>query len=176
MCLLRHIIICASFFTINAIGATLPAWQHGSMAAWLSRYPSYQYWQRSIEFYLGKSLSHVDVTSLNRGSTNKEFVKALQPRIWIMQNWSSDHPGHEVLKRMRSTSLYPSPRELFSSNNIPSTKNYIGPTMNKAFHQAHDHITIRVYPPGNDYEIFVLDDRRTDYPVIKQFGPYRSGA
>lgn len=62
--------------------------------------PGYPAWQ-DIETPVAQAVGAVEVAAVNhhgnRDSTNAFFVSALQPRLWILQVWSSDHPGHDVL-------------------------------------------------------------------------------
>ena len=58
--------------------------------------PGYPAWH-DIETPVAKAVGAVEVVAPNhhgnRDSTNAFFVSTLRPRLWILQVWSSDHPG-----------------------------------------------------------------------------------
>lgn len=63
-----------------------------------------------MESHIAPVVGPVDVATLNhhgnRDSQCTEYVRTVRPRVWIQQNWSSDHPGEEVLRRITSKELY----------------------------------------------------------------------
>ncbi len=107
----------------------------------------------------------------NRDATNEAFLSALAPRLIVQQVWISDHPGGEVLHRMISESLYPGPRDIFSTSMREETKVAIGPWMTKAYRSFEGHVLIRISPGGSSYMVYVLDDRREGQIVVAQHGP-----
>jgi hypothetical protein len=110
----------------------------------------------------------------NRDAHNEFNVKTLRPRVWIQQTWSSDHPGHEVLRRVTSEYLYEGPRDLFATNMMEANKIVIGPRLEKAYKSMDGHILLRVMPGGNEYYVIILNDENTEYEVKAVFGPYQS--
>ena len=86
-----------------------------------------------VETPIAKAVGEVDVAVLdhhgNRDSHNEFNIRTLRPRVWIGQTWSSDHPGHEVLRRVTSEYLYPGPRDLFATNMLEANKLVIGPAL-----------------------------------------------
>lgn len=71
----------------------------------------------SVEAHLAPVVGPVDIAVLNhhgnRDSQSAYWVRILRPRVWIQQNWTADHPGEEVLRRMQSQQLYPGERSIF---------------------------------------------------------------
>ena len=63
----------------------------------------------SVEAHVAPVIGPVDVATLNhhgnRDSQNPYYVRTLRPRVWVQQNWTADHPGEEVLRRIQSTQL-----------------------------------------------------------------------
>lgn len=130
-----------------------------------------------MESTIAPVVGAVDVASLNhhgnRDSQSKYYVRTLRPRVWVQQNWSSDHPGEEVLRRILSKDLYPGERDIFSTVMLQANKEVIGDKLN-TYKSQQGHIVIRVYDNGNTYEVYVLDDTSETRPVKEIFGPYES--
>ncbi len=133
------------------------------------------YWE-DTETPAGPIIGEVDVTTLNhhgnRDAHNENFVKALQARVYVQQSWSSDHPGHEVLRRLTSTHLYPGKRDLFATNMLQANVDVIGPSLPNNYKSMEGHILIRVMPGGKEYYMIILDDESTERKVTNVFGPY----
>ncbi|MEX2230588.1 MAG: hypothetical protein WD824_00400 [Cyclobacteriaceae bacterium] len=125
---------------------------------------------------VAKAVGEVDVAVMdhhgNRDAHNEFNVKTLRPRVWIQQTWSSDHPGHEVLRRVTSEYLYEGPRDLFATNMMEANKIVIGPRLENAYKSMDGHILLRVMPGGNEYYVIILNDENTEYEVKAVFGPY----
>lgn len=120
----------------------------------------------------------VEVATLNhhgnRDCCNEFFIKTLQPRVWIDQTWSSDHPGHEVLRRITSHYLYPGERDLFATNILEANKQVIGPSLEHAYQRTEGHIVVRVMNGGQTYYVYTLNDNNTQREITGIFGPYQS--
>jgi len=134
---------------------------------------------QSMEAQVAPLVGAVDVATLNhhgnRDSQQGFYVRTLRPRVWIQQSWSSDHPGHDVLRRIMSQNIYPGARDLFSTDLLDANINVIGDSfIQKAYTAKKGHIVVRVEPDGNRYSVFVLNDDSTDKYVITQHGPYQS--
>ena len=133
-----------------------------------------------VETPIGEVVGNVDVMNLNhhgnRDSTNANILRALAPRVIIQQSWFSDHPGGEVVHRMLSRHLWPGPRDIFSTNMAEETKVAIGPWMTKGYTSFEGHVVVRAHPGGEQYEVFVIDDRSTGLAVKSRHGPYSASA
>jgi beta-lactamase superfamily II metal-dependent hydrolase len=138
--------------------------------------PGYPAWQ-DVETPVAQAVGPVDVAVLNhhgnRDSTNALLVRTLQPRVWIIPVWSSDHPGHDVLDRMYSTRLYPGPRDVFATNMLEANRLVIGPLLDR-LQSSEGHIVVRVTPGGASYRVFILDDSSESFAVKATHGPYES--
>jgi len=132
---------------------------------------------RDVESELAKAIGQVDIATMdhhgNRDAVNANFIKALQPRVWIEQTWTADHPGHEVLIRIMSK-LYNGPRDLFATNMMEATKIVIGPLVDQSYKSQQGHILVRVLPGGKTYYVIILDDADTNRLVKAVFGPYQT--
>jgi beta-lactamase superfamily II metal-dependent hydrolase len=130
-----------------------------------------------IETPVAQAVGAVEVAAANhhgnRDSTNAFFVATLQPRLWLLQVWSSDHPGHDVLDRMLSKRLYPGDRDVLATNISPANRVVIGPLLDRLI-SARGHIVIRVERRGGTYRAIVLEDMDESMNVKAVFGPYQS--
>lgn len=133
---------------------------------------------RDVETPIAKAIGQVDVATMdhhgNRDAVNENQIKTLQPRVWVGQSWSSDHPGHEVLIRIMNQHLYKGPRDLFATNMLESNRLVIGPAIDHSYKSQQGHIMLRVTPGGNEYYIIILDDNNPERKIESVFGPYTS--
>lgn len=129
-----------------------------------------------VETPMSTAIGEVDVAVMdhhgNRDAHNEFNIKTLKPRVWIQQTWSSDHPGHEVLRRVTSTFLYPGPRDLFATNMLEANKNVIGPALQRAYKSMDGHILVRVMDDGKKYYVIILNDENEQNEVLSVHGPY----
>jgi metallo-beta-lactamase superfamily protein len=130
-----------------------------------------------IETPVARALGPVEVAAANhhgnRDSTNAFFVQTLRPRLWILQVWSSDHPGHDVLARMLSKRLYPDDRFVLATNMPQANRDVIGPLLDELL-SRQGHIVIRVEPGGSRYRALILEDADESMQVKAVHGPYSS--
>ena len=131
-----------------------------------------------VETPMSKAIGEVDVAVMdhhgNRDAHNEFNIKTLRPRVWIQQTWSSDHPGHEVLRRVTSKYLYPGPRDLFATNILEANKNVIGPFLEQSYKSMEGHIVVRVMPGGATYYVFILNDEDETREILSIHGPYET--
>ncbi|MCK0189585.1 hypothetical protein [Arenibacter sp. F20364] len=130
-----------------------------------------------LESHVAPVIGPVDIATLNhygnRDSQNIFFVRTLKPRVWIQQNWSSDHPGEEVLRRITSKELYPGERDIFSTVMLQPTKDVIGNRLDQ-YKSQNGHIVVRVYDKGRQYGIYILNDDSEEREIIAKYGPYEA--
>lgn len=129
----------------------------------------------ALESYVAPVIGAVDVATLNhhgnRDSQNPFYVRTIRPRVWIQQNWTADHPGEEVLRRITSKKLYPGDRDIFSTIMLQGTKDVIGGRLD-LYKSRNGHIVVRVYNNGDTYKVYVLDDTTEERKIISEHGPY----
>ncbi len=132
----------------------------------------------SVEAHLGPVVGPVDVATLNhhgnRDAMSAYFVRCLRPRVWVQQVWSSDHPGHDVLRRITSPELYPGARDLFATDMTEANRLVIGDQIASSYKYQHGHIVVRVEPGGRCYWVYVLNDYSSRREVLDTSGPYFS--
>ena len=130
-----------------------------------------------VESHVAPVIGAVDVATLNhhgnRDSQNPFYVRTIRPRVWIQQNWTADHPGEEVLRRITSKKLYPGDRDIFSTIMLQGTKDVIGGRLDQ-YKSQKGHIVVRVYDNGDTYDIYVLDDTSEKREIISKHGPYKA--
>ncbi|MEO2050935.1 MAG: MBL fold metallo-hydrolase [Allomuricauda sp.] len=131
----------------------------------------------SLESHVAPVIGPVDVATLNhhgnRNSQNPYFVRTVRPKVWIQQNWTADHPGEEVLRRITSKQLYPGERDIFSTIMLQGTKDVIGGRLDQ-YKSQQGHIVVRVYEQGDTYDIYVLNDASEERKILSKHGPYTS--
>ncbi len=131
----------------------------------------------SLESHVAPVIGPVDVATLNhhgnRNSQNPYFVRTVRPKVWIQQNWTADHPGEEVLRRITSKQLYPGERDIFSTIMLQGTKDVIGGRLDQ-YKSQQGHIVVRVYEQGDTYDIYVLNDASEEREILSKYGPYTS--
>ncbi len=131
----------------------------------------------SLESHVAPIIGAVDVATLNhhgnRDSQNPFYVRTVKPRVWVQQNWSSDHPGEEVLRRISSEKLYPGERDIFSTVMLQANKDVIGNRLDQ-YKSQNGHIVLRVHPKGDLYAVFILNDATEEREIIAKYGPYES--
>lgn len=131
----------------------------------------------ALESHVAPIIGPVDVATLNhhgnRDSQNPYYVRTIRPRVWIQQNWTADHPGEEVLRRITSKTLYPGERDIFSTIMLQGTKDVIGGRLDQ-YKSQEGHIVVRVYNHGNNYDIYVLNDTSEEREIRTKYGPYKA--
>lgn len=130
-----------------------------------------------MESNIAPVVGAVDVATLNhhgsRDSQNAFYVRTIRPRVWVQQNWSSDHPGDDVLRRILSKKIYPGDRAIFSTTMLQANKDVIGGNLNK-YKSQNGHVVVRVEKGGALYYVYILNDNNKEREVLAKFGPYES--
>ena len=109
----------------------------------------------------------------NRDATNLNFLNALDPKVILMQTWSSDHPGQESGQRLISKNVGTRTRDIFMTYYHPLTGLGIGPWFEKEVKATNANFVLRVYPDYH-YDVFVLDCFSLEPVVLEKYGPYEN--
>ena len=104
-------------------------------------------------------------------ATGPEMVRALHPRVWVLQSWHASHPALSVLANLYSQTLYPGERDVFCLSLNPATALATG-RFSDNFKSSQGHVLVRVAPGGARYSVLVLDDGDETDRVKARFGPY----
>lgn len=129
-----------------------------------------------VETVVGLAVGPVEVSKANNhgshGTMGEAFLKAVRPKVVIIQNWAADQPDHRVLQRMMDRSLYPGERDIFATNLLEATRIVLGRRAAQMKSQR-GHVVTRVHPGGEFYDIYILDE--VDHFTVKAIhGPYES--
>lgn len=129
-----------------------------------------------VETPVAKAVGPVDAAIVNHhayiDSQNAFFVATLRPRVWIISIWSAGQPGLRAWNRLRSTRLYPGPRDIFATDVHPAAA-LVNKTLDRLT-SSHGHVVLRVSPGGDDYRVVIVDDTSESHKVTSVFGPYPS--
>jgi beta-lactamase superfamily II metal-dependent hydrolase len=129
--------------------------------------------ENSMESSAAPVIGPVDVATLNhhgnRDTQNEFFVKTIQPRVWIGQSWTVRHPGEEVLRRITSKYIYPGERDVFTNFLHPANQIYLSKLADDSYKSTSGHIVVRVYPKGEKYDVFILNDKDEQREVMAQY-------
>ena len=106
-------------------------------------------------------------------ATGPDLVRALQPRVWILQSWHASHPAISVLANLYSPILYPGPRDVFCLSLHPAAALSCA-RFSDSFKSSQGHVLVRVAPGGAEYSVLVLEDGDESVRVKAIFGPYTS--
>ena len=123
-------------------------------------------------------LGPVDVCEANHhGYLNAmgiPFLKAVRPRVFIIQAFGYSHPYGRNLQMMLAQWVYPGERDVFTTRLMEATKTVIGERYTNQMKSTQGHIVIRVHPGGDRYHIFILDGASESFTIKSIHGPYES--
>lgn len=133
-------------------------------------------WQ-DVETPVGLVTGPVDVCIANHHACNDamstNFLRAVRPRIHLIQAWAPSHPSPLAFSRILSNESYPGPRDVFTTNIMDETITVVGDEIDQ-MKCRQGHIVIRVNPGGETYKIYILDDSEENFEIIAIHGPYNS--
>jgi len=125
-----------------------------------------------IETSVARASGKVQVAVANHhgymDACGAEWVRALQPKAFVINAWDSAHPTILSLANMLSQELDPGPHLVFSTATKPEADIAIRQMAEMA--SQNGHVIFRVPPGGNAFEVFVKDSSVPDGEVIAHFG------
>jgi len=134
-------------------------------------------WQ-DIFTAVSKVVGRVDVASAPHhgmfDGLSPQSVKYLKPRVWVIQSWHLSHPDMLQLERMQSQRLYKGPRDILATNIMRETF-LTQKRLMRNLKSLEGHIIIRVFPGGNEYQVFVTDNKDESDKVIWMSDVYAAG-
>lgn len=123
-----------------------------------------------METPVGEVIGETDVVLCNHhaysDAMNQAFVRATKPQAFIIPVWDYYHPQPTSLTTMLNETLYSGDRMVFAAGLVKSNRIRLGSDGNKI--KPDGHIVVRVYGGGDEFQIFVLNDRSEDYEIIYQ--------
>jgi beta-lactamase superfamily II metal-dependent hydrolase len=125
-----------------------------------------------IETAVARASGKVQVAVANhhgfKDACGVEWVRALQPKAFVINAWDSAHPTMISLDNMLSQEIYSGPRLVLSTATKPEADITIRRMAEMA--SQNGHVIFRVPPGGNSFEVFVKDSSVPDGEVIAHFG------
>lgn len=163
MCSISFLLSYGKFDYFN--GGDIPGVRPKLLPAW-----------HDVETPVAKAVGPVDAAILDHhgylDTQNEFFVATLRPQVWTLSVWDAHHPTAGVWERIRSTKLYPGPRDVFATDLHPANRKAIDGIDKLA--SCAGHIVLRVAPGGDQFRVVIVDDTSESHRVTKVFGPYTS--
>lgn len=132
-----------------------------------------EYW-KDIETPIAMVTGPVEAAKANHhgnyDANSVPFLSMLRPRVIVIPTWGASQPAMSVYRRMIDPHTYTGERDIYVTNVMDETKTAFDVSKLKS---SQGHVLIRVYPDAR-YEVFVLDDTREGYFVVKRSGTYLS--
>jgi beta-lactamase superfamily II metal-dependent hydrolase len=134
---------------------------------------------RDIETPVAKAAGRVDVAVANHhgyfDAVGADFVRALQPRVFVIPTWYVAHPSVLPLRRMVSEQLYKGARDVFATD-VMAANRLVNNQFLSQLKSLEGHVVVRVAPGGGEYRVIVLDNA-DDFDRVKMVsGPYITGS
>ena len=134
---------------------------------------------RDVETPAAQAAGHVDVAAVDHhgyyDAGGAGFVRALRPRVFVLQAWHVTHPALSTLERLYSTRLYPGERDVFATALVAASA-AVNERLIGRLRSTAGHVVVRVAPDGRTYTVDVVDDRDESDRVLATFGPFESTA
>ncbi len=129
-----------------------------------------------IETPVARAVGQVEAAVMNHhgyiDSQNEFYVSTIRPLAWILSVWDSAHPTSAVYARLRSTRLYPGPRDIFTTSMHEANKVVISGLANLA--SDHGHVLTRVAPGGYTFQVIIISNEDESMKVTAVHGPYQA--
>ncbi len=134
---------------------------------------------RDVETPAAQAAGHVDVAAVDHhgyyDAAGAGFVRALRPRVFVIQAWHVTHPALSTLDRLYSTRLYAGERDVFVTALVPASA-AVNERLTGRLRSTSGHVVVRIAPGGRTYQVDVVDDRDESDRVLATFGPFDSTA
>jgi len=139
--------------------------------------PGFPAWH-AVESAIAPIVGPVDVHVVNQhgsmGEESEAFLRELRSTVLIVPSWAPSHPAPDVLKRIMNSRLPPSLRYVFVTDMRDAAHIVIGQRATQLAGPP-GHIVVRVYPGGESYRVFVLENRAESDTVAAVRGPFPAG-
>lgn len=117
---------------------------------------------------VGNVIGEIDVVQCNHhgysDAMNDAFIQATHPQAFIIPIWDSFHPEPEPLASMLSHELYEGERDVYAAGIVANTRKRLG--KDGAMIKPDGHVVVRVYPKGEKFRIYVLDNKSDQYGIV----------
>jgi len=132
---------------------------------------------KDIETPVGLATGPVDVCEANhhaKDAMGEGFIRAVRPRIFVIQGFALSHPDVPALRNMVSRKIYAGERDIFTSHLFDVNRKVLGEKLVGQLKSTQGHTVIRVYPGGDNYEVYILDDTSENFTIKAIHGQYKS--
>jgi beta-lactamase superfamily II metal-dependent hydrolase len=127
---------------------------------------------RDIETPVAEACGPVSVAAANHhayfDAAGPGFVRALRPKVFIIQAWYVAHPSILPLRRMVNG------HDTFVTNLMPANR-AVNNQWASRLKSQDGHVVVRVAPGGREFRVLVLDNRDNLDRVQSAHGPYSCG-
>lgn len=131
-------------------------------------YPDYD-----METSIANIIGEVDALTLDhhgyKDATNPYFLQKLKPQVIAHQSLHDPHFADNVQRNLKESGA-----DVFSPYASDKMKKWHKKLMKKSYKSTRGHFFIRVYPNGNIFDVFVLDETKDNYTLKEKIGPYAS--
>lgn len=129
-------------------------------------WPSYKSDERDMESGVARVCGNVDVIKANHhgyyDTCNGFFLNTLSPEVVVIDARSNNHPVPSTMTRMTDPLVWPDQGEFYIT--VDKAREKLSEELWAHF-KPWGHIVVRVYAGGKEYQVFVLDPDKLDYPV-----------
>lgn len=134
----------------------------------INKYPDYD-----IETPIANIVGDVDALTLNhhgyKDATNDYFLSKVKPQVIAHQSLHDPHFAENVQSNLKKSKAH-----VFSPYMGDEIKKWYGRQVDKIYKSTKGHFFIRVYPEGQTFDVFVLDETKDGYTLKEKFGTYQS--
>lgn len=132
---------------------------------------------RDVESSAARVAGPVDVAvAAHHGlfdASGADVVRALRPRVWMIDAWHVSHPSITTLERLFSQRLYAGARDVLASG-LSAENSLVNNRLTRRLGSANGHMVVRVSPGGGRYRVVITDNSDESDRVTRVFGPYVS--
>ncbi|MDF9832621.1 beta-lactamase superfamily II metal-dependent hydrolase [Ereboglobus sp. PH5-5] len=130
----------------------------------------------NIEAEVARASGRVDVIKANHhgnyDANGPDFMRALSPRVVIIDTLGASQPSMNVWRRLRDKALFPERPDVFATNLMEATALAMNEKPEKV--SIHSHVVVRVSPGGEKYFVYRVTDTDESGRVQSVHGPYHS--
>lgn len=120
-----------------------------------------------IETAVAQEIGQTDVYSCDHhanGTMAPDAIAATTPQVFIIPVWDYYHPQPGPLANMLDTDIYADDRLVFAAGMVESNRVRLLDDGQQI--KPDGHVVVRVYEGGDEFQVYVLNDRNTKYDVI----------
>lgn len=132
--------------------------------------------ERDMETAVGELCGPVTVAKLDhhgwKDSSNARWLNSVRPQCILIPSCAKDHPYENTLRRILDPLVYGDceVRDKVGPHvgvfvTTDASRKMLGDELFSKM-KPFGHVVVRVYPGGESYQVFVLDNKSTDYHII----------